>query len=246
MEGDAAGSRWRFLGGSLVGMVGVVAVFGALAIGFWVLADLSSDIPLVGRLFDMLGRLAAVGGAFFFTYCLLAVVLGPDLFEKLFFVRGKALTPGAIRELVAMEAASATIPVASGQGVLRIIPIKPQWWLDPNAHADDTKPVVVVEGIEHRLPGWDPYDVAVPAGTVEVVAWLPLRSGIPGRRAGSSVPVSEGRVGAVVFRPSSLPELPGTATPLAGELRGDLSSHRMWGATALLVGLVFLVWLAVG
>ena len=147
-----------------------------------------------------------------------------------------------VRDLTAKEAAPVTVPIASGQGVLRVIPIKPEWWLDEDAYADDVTPVVAVEDVEYWLPGWDPYDVAVPAGAVNVVAWVPRRNGNSGRRVRNSFPMPEGRVGALVFRPSSIPELPGTVEPLNSELTGTLSLFRLALAAALLIGVAYAAW----
>ncbi len=128
--------------------------------------------------------------------------------------------------------------MAPGQGVLRVIPIKPEWWLD-DAYAVDATPVVAVENAELRLPDWHPYDVAVRAGAPEVLAWMPRRSGIPGRRIRNTVRVSQGRVAAVVFRPSAVPEVGGTLESLDSELTGKPSLFRMAVGAALLIGIAY-------
>lgn len=228
----------RALASTVVYML-VVVVFGGSAVGLFVLAEYLRDTSFVGRLLAMIGIYLAYGAALLVTLRLLTAVLGPNLAAKLLFVRNKALSTDVVRELTAKEAAPVTVPVASGQGVLRVIPIKPEWWLDEDAHVDDVAPVVAVEDVEYRLPGWDPYDVAVPAGAVNVVAWVPPRNGNSGRRVRNSFHVHEGRVGALVFRPSSIPELPGTVESLNSELTGTLSLFRLALAAALLIGVAY-------
>ncbi|MEV0566859.1 hypothetical protein [Dactylosporangium sp. NPDC050588] len=105
-------------------------------------------------------------------------------------MRDKALTPDVVTDLRAKQSAAVTVAVASDQGVLRIIPVKPGWWLD-DVHAQDAAPVVAVQDAEHRLPGWNPHDVAVRAGMSDVVAWMPRRNGGPGRRVRRAVPVPQ-------------------------------------------------------
>ncbi|MDG4778550.1 hypothetical protein O7614_02680 [Micromonospora sp. WMMD961] len=246
MKGDAVAGYWRNFAGAALFAVLCVLLSVAVAAAFFGVAYLLSDVGIVAGLFFGLGITVVVVGLYAATPFLFEALLGPNLFQRLFCVRDKSLTPDAIRELTAIAAAPVTGPLAPGHGVLRIIPIKPAWWNDPDAYDDDTRPVVMVEGSEHRLPGWDPYEIAVPAGMVEVVAWLPLRTGIPGRQATGLVDVPAGRVGALVYRPSSLPELPGTATDLAGEVRGETSSSRTGWVTTLLIALGVLTWLIVG
>ncbi len=120
-----------------------------------------------------------VGGALLVTMLFFRAVLEPNLATKLFSVRDKALTLDAVNDLRAKEGAAVTVPMALGQGLLRVIPIKPEWWLD-DAYAEDATPVVALDDAEHRLPGWYPYDVAVRAGAHEVAVWMPRHSGNPG------------------------------------------------------------------
>lgn len=225
-----------------VGMLAAAVAFGGATVGLFVLAEHVRDSGLLGRLLAVIGLNLAGGGALIVTLLLLMAVLGPNLTAKLFFVPNKMLTPQAVRDLIAKEAAPATVPIAPRQGVLRVIPVKPEWWLDEDASADDAAPVVAVEDVEYRLPGWDPYDVAVSAGVVDVVAWVPRRNGSPGRRVRNSIAVPEGRVGALVFRPSSLPELPGTVESLNSELTGNLSVFRLAVAAAALIGFAYTAW----
>lgn len=238
---EAVRMRLKLLAGTAVGMLAVVVVLGGSAVGLLVLAEYLHDIWLVGRLLAMIGFYVAAGGAMIVTLLLLMAVLGPNRAAKLFCVRNKMLTPDVVRDLIAKKAAAVTVPLAAGQGALRVIPVKPEWWLD-DSYADDAAPVVAVEDVEYRLPGWDPYDIAVPAGSVDVVAWVPRRSGNPGRRVHNSIPIPEGRVGALVFRPSSVPELPGTVEPLSSELTGPLSLFRLSSATAVLIGSAYAAW----
>ncbi|MFG2167871.1 hypothetical protein [Micromonospora chersina] len=227
---------------SAIDMLAAAVAFGGATVGLVMLAEHVRDGGLLGRLLAVIGFSFAGGGALIVTLLLLMAVLGPNLTAKLFFVPNKVLTPEAVRDLTGKEAAPATVPIASGQGVLRVIPVKPEWWLDEDTSADDATPVVAVEDIEYRLPGWDPYDVAVPAGTVDVMAWVPRRNGSPGRRVGNSIPVPEGRVAALVFRPSSLPELPGTVESLNSELTGTPSMFRVALAAAVLIGSAYTAW----
>ncbi|MEU8259275.1 hypothetical protein AB0C02_01440 [Micromonospora sp. NPDC048999] len=233
--------RLRTLANAAVGILASVIIFGGAAVGLFVLAEYLRDIWLVPRMLALIGVYILGGGVLFITLLVFMATLGPNLAEKLFCVRNKVLTAGMVRDLGAKKDAPATVPIASGQGVLRIIPLKPEWWLD-DTYADDATPVLAVEGVEHRLPGWDPYDIAVPAGAVEVVAWMPRRSGNPGRRVYNPMPVPEGRVGAVVFRPSSIPEVPGTLESLDDELTGRLSLFRLALGAALLIGFAYTVW----
>lgn len=215
--------------------------FGLLSLG----AHLDR-IVLVGAILRLIGIEVAYVGVMLCGICLLVSLLGTDLFAKLFLVRAEIITPEVERELTAMQEAPATVPITAGHGVLRIIAVKPRWWLDPDAYDGDTTPVVVVDEVAHRMSGWDPYDILVPARPAEVATWLPLRTGVSGRRVGGSFSVAEGQVAAVVYRPSSLPELPGTLATVAREVEGDLSMSRLSWATALLIGLGFVVWLAFG
>ncbi|MEU5910924.1 hypothetical protein [Micromonospora sp. NPDC047527] len=236
------GAGRRVLANAAVGIPAVLVIFGGSAAGLIVLAEHFRDTWLVGRLLAMIGFYLAYGGALLVTLLLLMAVVGPNLAAKLFFVPNKALTPELVRDLVAKEAAPVSVPIASEQGVLRVIPVKPEWWLDGDTYANDAAPVVAVEDIEYQLPGWDPYDVAVRAGAVDVVAWVPRRNGSPGRRVRNSIPVPEGRVGALVFRPSSIPELPGAVESLNSELTGTLSLFRLALAAALLIGITYAAW----
>ncbi|WFE50788.1 hypothetical protein [Micromonospora sp. WMMD1155] len=246
MKGGVEAGYWRNFTSSAGLAVLFVVVSVAVAAALFGLAYLLSDVWIVARLFLGIGITVAVVGFYASTPFLFDALLGPKLFQRLFCVRDKALTQNAIRELTAVAAAPVTVPLAPGRGVLRIVPIKPAWWNDPDAYDDDTRPVVVVEETEHRLPEWNPYDIAVPAGMVEVVAWLPRRNGIPGRPASGLVDVPAGGVGTLVYRPSSLPELPGTAADLAGELWGETSSFRTGLVTTVLIGLAVLGWLVFG
>ncbi|MFY1588049.1 hypothetical protein ACN267_26535 [Micromonospora sp. WMMD734] len=227
---------------SAIGMLAAAVAFGGATVGLFVLAEHVRYHGYLGRLVAVIGFYFAGGGALIVTLLLLVAGLGPNLTAKLFFVPNRMLTPEAVRDLKVKEAAPGTVPITPRQGVLRVIPVKPEWWLDEDASTHDAAPVVAVEGIEYRLPGWDPYDVAVPAGAVDVVAWVPRRNGSPGRRVRNSIPVPEGRVGALVFRPSSLPELPGTVEPLNSELRGTLSLFRLALAAAALIAFVYTAW----
>jgi len=121
------------------------------------------------------------------------------------------------------------------------MPVKPHWWLD-EADAHDAAVIVRVEGVEHRLPGWDAYDVVVKAGSPEMVAWMPRSDGDPGRRVYNLVPVSEGSVGAVVFRPSVLPELAGKLETLEDEIFGRPSLLRMALAAGLIAAVAYGLW----
>ncbi|MEU5726111.1 hypothetical protein ABZ783_30395 [Micromonospora sp. NPDC047738] len=227
---------------SAIGMLAAAVAFGGATVGLFMLAEHVRDSGLFGRLLAVIGFYLAGAGALIVTLLLLMAVLGPNLTTKLFIVPNKMLTPQAVRDLTAKEAAPATVPIAPRQGVLRVIPVKPEWWLDEDASTDDAAPVVAVADVEYRLPGWDPYDVAVPAGAVDVVAWVPRRDGSPGRRVRNSIPVPEGRVGALVFRPSSLPELPGTVESLDSELTGNPSMFRLALAAAALIGTAYAAW----
>ncbi|MGW4464025.1 hypothetical protein [Micromonospora sp. NPDC004704] len=228
---------------AVIGILISVVVFGA-GVGLFAFADYI-DIVIVDRLLFIVAVLVMFGGAFFATLAFSTAVLGPGLTEKLFFVQDKALTPEVVTDLRAKESAPSTVPVSSGQGILRVIPVRPEWWLD-DTYAEYATPVVAVEDAEHRLPGWDPYDIAVRAGGPAVVAWMPRASGIPGRRTRSLVSVPEGGVGAVVFRPSSVPELGGTLEPLQGELRGKLSTLRVMLGAVLLAVVTCAVWALFG
>ncbi|MFF5181884.1 hypothetical protein ACFY2Q_28010 [Micromonospora sp. NPDC000316] len=238
---EAVRSHLRVLGSTAIVMLAAVVVLGGSAVGLLLLAEYLRDTWLVGRLVAMIGFYLAAGGALVVTLLLPIGVLGPNLATKLFFVRNKVLTPDVVRDLVATEAAAVTVPIASGQGVLRVIPFKPEWWLD-DSYADDAAPVVAVEDVEYGLPGWGPYDIAVPAGSVDVVVWVPRRNGNLGRRVRNSIPVPEGRVGALIFRPSSIPELPGTVESLSSELTGTLSMFRLSLAAAVLIGFAYTAW----
>lgn len=224
-----------------LGMLAVVIILGGLAVGLFALAGHFRDNRPVAGLALGVGRLLMVGGALLATMLFFTAVLGPKLATKLFFVRNKALTLDAVNDLRAKESEPATVSMAPGQGVLRVIPIKPGWWLD-DAYAADATPVVAVENAELRLPGWHPHDVAVRVGAPEVLAWMPRHSGNPGRRIRNTVRVSQGRVSAVVFRPSSLPELGGTLEPLDSELNGKPSFFRIAVGAALLIGIAYGVW----
>ncbi|MEV4624908.1 hypothetical protein AB0J90_01270 [Micromonospora sp. NPDC049523] len=228
-------------GKAVVGILASAVVVGA-AVGLFALAE---QIPngIAARLVLVVGRALMYVGALFATMFFFMAVLGERLTGKLFFIRGKALTPDAVIDLRAKESAPATVPISPGQGVLRVIPIRPGWWLD-NTYAEDALPVVAVQDVAHRLPGWDPYDLAVPAGNLDVVAWMPRAGGTPGRRVQTAlpVPVPEGGVGVVVFRPSSVPELGGTVESLRDELIGKLSLLRLMLGCALLVVVTSVGW----
>ncbi|SCF38957.1 hypothetical protein GA0074695_6465 [Micromonospora viridifaciens] len=238
---EAVRRQLRILANAAAGMVASVIILGGPAIGLSVLAEYLRDTWLVPRMLALIGVYVLGGGVLLITALFFRAVLGPNRAEKLFSVRSKVLTPDVVHDLGAKQVPAALVPIASGQGVLRIIAVKPEWWLD-DAYADDAAPVVTVEGVEHRLPGWDPYDIAVPAGAVEVVAWVPRRSRNPGRRVYNSFSVPEGRVGAVVFRPSSIPEVPGTVESLDSELTGRPSLFRLALGAALLIGVAYTVW----
>ncbi|MFJ2084403.1 hypothetical protein ACIOBK_17890 [Micromonospora chokoriensis] len=171
VKGGAVAGYWRNFASTAVLAVLCVVVSVAVAAALFGLACLLRDVWIVACLFFGIGIAVAVVGVYAVTPFLLDALLGPNLFQRLFRVRDKALTRAAIRELTAIAAAPVTVPLAPGHGALRIIPIEPSWWNDPDAHDDDTRPVVVVEETEYRLPEWDPYEIVVPAGLVEVVAW---------------------------------------------------------------------------
>jgi len=231
----------RSLGVAVIGILAVVVILGGSAIGLYAVAEQLRDNRLVAGLSVMLGRFLLVGGALLVTMFFFTAVLGPNLAKKVFLVRAKALTPEAVNGLRAKASAAVTVPTASGQGVLRVIPIKPEWRLD-DAYAEDATPAVTVEDVEHRLSSWDPYDIAVRAGASEVVAWLPRGSGNPGRRVRNTVPVPQGQVTAVIFRPSSVPEVSGTLETLDSELTGNLSFARLTVGAALLIGITYGFW----
>ena len=222
------------LGLAVTGSLAVVILLGGPAVGL-------SRLPNIAGLSVRLGRLLILFSALLLTLFFFRAVLGPNLSTRLFFVRNKALTLNQVNDLRAKENTTVTVPIAPGQGVLRIIPIKPEWWLD-DAYPEKATPVIAVEDVEHRVPGWAPYDVVVQAGTRNVVAWLPRRSGNRGRRIYNPVHVPQGQVTAVVFRPSSVPELGGTLETLDLELTGNLSLFRLTVATALLGGIAYTVW----
>jgi len=229
----------RLLGFAVAAIPVVVIVLGGLALGLMALAERFNWIvagPLV-----MLGRLLVFAAVLMVAMLVFLAVLGRRLTVKLFFVRSKALTADAVNDLHAKQSAAAAVPIASGHGVLRVIPVKPEWWLD-DTYTTDATPVVAVENVEHRLPDWQPYDVTVRAGDADVVAWMPRRTGGPGRRIRHTVSIPDGSVGAVVYRPSSVPELGGTLEPLASELIGTLSLFRLTMGAALLIGAAYTAW----
>ncbi|MEU8286378.1 hypothetical protein AB0C01_18810 [Micromonospora sp. NPDC048905] len=244
MAEEAGPGQWRDRALGFGAALAVAAVCGVSSLGLLFLGAYLDGVILLGAILRLIGIQVAYAGVMLCAFCLLVSLLGADLFAKLFLVRDKAITPEVERELTAMREAPATVPITAGHGVLRILAVKPLLWLDPDAYGDDTTPVVVVDEVEHRLPGWDPYDIVALAGTVEVATWLPLRIGRSGRQVDGSFSVAEGQVTAVVYRPSSLPELPGTLATVAREVEGDLSLSRLSWVTALLIGLGFVVWLA--
>lgn len=229
----------RIVGFAAVTIPVVIGVLGGAALGLLALAE--GAYRIVAGLLVMVAGFLAVAAVLIVAILVFLAVLGRGLTRRLFFVRGRALTDDAVNDLTAQQGAAATVPIVAAQGVLRVIPVKPEWWLD-DTYAGDVTPVVAVGQAEHRLPDWGPYDVAVRVGAADVVAWLPRRTGGPGRRIQKTVRVREGAVGAVVYRPSSVPELGGTLEPLDDELTGTLSFFRLTAGAALLVGIGYAVW----
>lgn len=232
------------LGLALLTILAVVVVAGVPAIGFFAVAFYFADNPLIAWVAGAVGRVLLVATVLVVTFLLFAGLLGLRMTARLFFVHDKRAIAAREELRARFQAevdAAATVPVAPGQGVLRLIPVRPEWWHDP-AFGEETTAVVTVGGTEHPLATWEPLDVAVSTGDTAVVAWLERRDGGGGRRVSHTVTVPVGGIATLVYRPSSLPELAGKLEPLDHEPLGDISMFRLLLGAVALIATTYAVW----